>query len=332
MSARRSGYGRGVRGPRRRGAGCLTILAVFAVFVVLVILLWYMLAGCSHVPVPTPPGTTKKPTSQSASCPDVQLLSIPGTWESNSNDDPHNPTANPASLMLNVTRPVRQQFANSRLDVYTVPYVAQFSNPIAIPPDGQASYNVSRSEGASRAVAELTTMYKNCPLTTYVIAGFSQGAVIAGDIAADIGAAKGPVPADQVLGVMLIADGRRQPGPGQAIEVGPTPPGVGAEVTLRGLSVPGITMTGPRSGFGSLAGRTYTICAKGDLICDAPTQALTPVNMFPSLLTLVRAAGNPVHSLYNSFVVDADNRSTATDWTAGWAEGLISGAPHPKHS
>ncbi|MFF3568193.1 cutinase family protein [Nocardia jiangxiensis] len=321
-----------MRGRRRRGAGCLTVLAVLAVIVVIVILLWYMLAGCSHVPVPTPPGTTKKPTSQSASCPDVQLLAIPGTWESSSNDDPHNPTANPASLMLNVTKPVQQQFAGSRLDVYTVPYVAQFSNPIAFPPDGQASYNVSRSEGTSRAVAELTTMYQKCPLTTYVIAGFSQGAVIAGDIAADIGADKGPVPADQVLGVMLIADGRREPGPGQAIEVGPVPTGVGAEVTLKGLSVPGISMTGARAGFGKVADRTYTICAKGDLICDAPNQALTPANMIPSALTLVRAAGNPIHSLYNSFVVDASERTTATQWTAGWAEGLVKGAPYPKHS
>lgn len=321
-----------MRGRRRRGRGCLTGLAGLAVIVVIVIALWYMLAGCLHRPVPTPPGLPRPPVSQPASCPDVQLLAIPGTWESSSTDDPHNPTANPKSLMLNVTRPMQQQFAGSRLDVYTVPYVAQFSNPIAFPPDGQASYNDSRSEGTSRAMAELTTMYKNCPLTTYVLAGFSQGAVIAGDIAADIGAGKGPVPANQVLGVMLIADGRRDPGPGQAIEVGPTPPGIGAEVTLKGLSVPGITMTGPRPGFGSLAGRTYTICAKGDLICDAPNQALNPANIIPSVLTLVHAAGNPIHSLYNSFVVNASADTTATQWTVGWAEGLVNGAPHPKHS
>jgi hypothetical protein len=321
-----------MRGRRRRGRGCLTGLAGLAVIVVIVIALWYMLAGCLHRPIPTPPGVPRPPASQPASCPDVQLLAIPGTWESSSTDDPHNPTANPKSLMLNVTRPMQQQFAGSRLDVYTVPYVAQFSNPIAFPPDGQASYNDSRSEGTSRAMAELTTMYKNCPLTTYVLAGFSQGAVIAGDIAADIGAGKGPVPANQVLGVMLIADGRRDPGPGQAIEVGPTPPGIGAEVTLKGLSVPGITMTGSRPGFGSLAGRTYTICAKGDLICDAPNQALNPANIIPSVLTLVHAAGNPIHSLYNSFVVNANEDTTATQWTVGWAEGLVNGAPHPKHS
>lgn len=329
MTPRRNGW----TGPaRRRGrrVGCLTFLAIVAVIIVVVILLWYLLAGLLHVPKPTPP-RPRPPSSQPASCPDVQLLSIPGTWESNSNDDPHNPTANPLSLMLNVTKPVRAQFANSRLDVYTVPYVAQFSNPIAFPPDGQKSYNDSRSEGTARANDELAQMYKNCPLTSYVIAGFSQGAVIAGDIATNIGAGQGPVPANQVLGVMLIADGRRVPGPGQAIEVGQTPPGIGAEVALRGLNVPGITMTGPRPGFGALAGRVFTICAPGDLICDAPNQALNPVNMIPSVLTLVHAAGNPIHSRYASFSVDA-NDITATQWTANWAEGLVNGAPHPPHS
>jgi hypothetical protein len=333
VSARRQGYeGAGWGGRRRRRRpGCLLFLAVIAAIAVVVLLLWYLLAGLLHVPKPAPP-KPGRPTTQPAGCPDVQLLAIPGTWESNSNDDPHHPTANPNSLILHVSDAVRQQFPDNRLDVYTVPYVAQFSNPIAIPPDGQQSYNNSRSEGTRRAVDELTAMNKSCPLTTYVITGFSQGAVIAGDIAAQIGAGKGPVPAELVLGVAVIADGRRDNGPGQAIEIGDTPPGEGAEVELKGLNVPGITMTGPRAeGFGALAGRTYTICAPGDLICDAPQQALNPVNIISSTMTLVRAAGNPVHSLYNTFVVDGSG-TTATQWTANWAEGLINDAPHPPHS
>nr|WP_051160875.1 cutinase family protein [Nocardia transvalensis] len=308
----------------------MLLIAGVVVLIVVVLLLWYLLAGVLRVPKPTPP-KPRPPATQPASCPDVQLLSIPGTWESSSTDDPHNPTANPVSLMLNVSNPVRAQFPEDRLDVYTVPYVAQFSNPIAIPPDGQQSYNNSRSEGTKRAMDELTTMSKNCPLTTYVIAGFSQGAVIGGDIAAQIGAGNGPVPADKVLGVMLIADGRRDFGPGQATEIGQSPPGVGAEVALKGLEVPGIKMTGPRSGFGDLTDRTLTICAPGDLICDAPKQALNPFNIIPSVASLVRAVGNPVHALYNTYQVD-ENGTTSTQWTANWATDLISGAPHPPHS
>lgn len=306
-------------------------LAVVALIVIIVIALWYLLAGRLRVPEPGP-GPEPPPTTQPASCPDVQLYSVPGTWESSSVDDPYNPSANPASLMLNISGPLRQQFPGDRLDVYTVPYVAQFSNPIAIPPDGQQSYNNSRSEGTQRLIDAMTARASECPLTTYVLAGFSQGAVIAGDVAARIGAGEGPVAADRVLGVALLADGRRtgESGPGQAVEIGPPPPGVGAEVALAGLKVPGITMTGPRE-FGPLAERTFTICAPGDLICDSPRQALNPVNWVPSVLTLVGAIGNPVHNLYNGYVVDG-NGTTATQWTVGWASGLIESAPSPPHS
>ncbi|QLY31170.1 cutinase family protein [Nocardia huaxiensis] len=308
----------------------LTLLIIGAI-IIAILLIWSLAAGLLRPPKPTPPGK-EEPTSQPADCPDVFLLSVPGTWESNSNDDPYNPSANPVSLMLNISNPIRERFPNERLEVYTVPYVAQFSNPIAVPPDGQASYNVSRTEGTGRATARLKEVYDHCPLTTYVFAGFSQGAVIAGDIAESVGAGKGPVPANKVLGVMLIADGRRDVGqPGQATEIGQSPGGVGAEVALKGFNMLGITMTGPRSGFGDLTDRTYTICAPGDLICDAPKNALAPVNVLGSIGTLVKAVGNPVHSLYNGFVVD-DNGTTATQWTVGWATGLIENAPHPAHS
>ncbi len=317
---------------RFRPAGCLSLLGGLALVGVLVVAAWYMLAGCGRTPKPPKPPVP--PASQPAWCPDVQMISVPGTWESSSVDDPYSPSANPASLMLNVSRPIQQRFPSSRVDVYTVPYVAQFSNPVAIPPDGQQSYNNSRSEGMQRMIDFMSQRAKDCPLTTYVLAGFSQGAVIAGDVANMIGNGKGPVAAERVLGVALIADGRRtgDSGGGEAIQIGPAPGGVGAEIALTGVKVPGITMTGPRQGgFGSLADRTFTICAPGDLICDSPRQAMSPVNFVSSVLSLVRAAGNPVHALYSGFVVD-ENGTTSTAWMASWAAGLIESAPHPAHS
>ncbi|TSE00846.1 cutinase family protein [Skermania sp. ID1734] len=322
-----------VRRPGRRSRRTLRnvvllLLLAIVVIVAVILLIIYLISGRVPSPIPVPP--PKPPATQPASCPDVELLAIPGTWESSPTDDPHNPTANPNALLLNVTRPLQQQFPPQRVDVYTVPYVAQFSNPVAFPPDGQQSYNVSRKQGTDRATAELTRMHHDCPLSTYVIVGFSQGAVIAGDIAAQIGQGNGPVPADEVLGVTLIADGRREPGQGNA--VGPSPPGVGAEVALKGLSLLGITMTGPRpGGFGDLASKVYNICAPGDMICAAPQDALNPLNIPGSLAKLVASAGNPVHAQYNSFVVDQSG-TTATQWTAHWAAQLISAAPHPAHS
>ncbi|KAA0024643.1 cutinase family protein [Antrihabitans cavernicola] len=317
---------------KKRSFGKLLALfvALVVVFLLVIALIWYLAAGRLNEPTPVPGPTPGpgQPQSQPASCPDVQVVAIPGTWESSSADDPHNPTFNPKSLIANVTRPLQQQFPASRADVYTIPYVAQFSNPVALPPDGQASYNVSRSEGAKRANDVVAGMHANCPLTNFVIVGFSQGAVIAGDLAAQIGADKGPAPANQVLGVTLIADGRRD---SDAKPIGPDPDGVGAEVALKGVNLPGITMTGPRGGFGALGDRVNSICAPGDLICTAPKSAMNPLNIPGSLAALAGAYGNPVHSLYNSFAVEQDG-TTATQWTERWAADLIDKAPTPAHS
>ena len=158
--------------------------------------------------VPGGPPTTKKPRPefQDASCPDVQMISIPGTWESSPVLDPYNPIQFPIALLLNVTNPIRQQFGPDRLEIYTVPYTAQFHNPLSA--DKQMSYNDSRAEGTRAAVKAMTNMNNRCPLTSYVLVGFSQGAVIAGDIASDIGNGRGPVDEDLLLGVCHV-DGRR---------------------------------------------------------------------------------------------------------------------------
>jgi hypothetical protein len=72
---------------------------------------------------PTVPSRPKKPRPefQDASCPDVQVVSVPGTWESAPDDDPLNPTRFPNALMLNVSRPLAQQFDSARAQIYTVP-------------------------------------------------------------------------------------------------------------------------------------------------------------------------------------------------------------------
>ena len=280
----------------------------------------------------TTPGSKPRPESQDASCADVMLVSIPGTWESSPQLDPVNPTQFPIALLLNVTNPLRQAFGEDRLAVYTVPYTAQFHNPFAA--DKQMSYNDSRAEGTKATIQAITDMNNRCPLTSYVIVGFSQGAVIAGDIASDIGNGRGPVDADLVLGVATIADGRRQTGVGQ--EVGPTPPGVGAEITLHEVPMLdglGLTMTGERpGGFGSLSDRVEQICAPGDLICAAPEGAFSIVNLPQTLATLSGGAGQPVHALYNTPQFWTLDGQTSTQWTTEWARGLIDNAPRPAHS
>lgn len=331
---------------RRRRHRILALAAAGAVAVLVAVLIAgvvVFLRQPDTPPIATPPGaptdvpggvpTTSKPRPefQDASCPDVQLVSVPGTWESSPQLDPLNPVQFPIALLLNVTNPLRAEFGTDRVEIYTVPYTAEFHNPFSA--DGQMSYNDSRAEGFNAAVRAMTDMNNRCPLTSYVLIGFSQGAVIAGDIASDIGNGRGPVDQDLVLGVMLIADGRRQDGVGQNLS--PNPPGQGAEITLHELpmlSALGLSMTGPRDGgFGALDNRTYQICGSGDLICAAPESAFSVGNLPATLETLLGSTKGPVHALYNTPQFWSLDGKTTTQWTTDWARNLLQNAPEPKH-
>ncbi|MGO9355911.1 MAG: cutinase family protein [Mycobacterium sp.] len=318
-------------------AGTMAVVVGLVIFAVVV-----MLRSPESPPSAVPPGAVPptsgsghphkpRPASQDASCPDVLLVDVPGTWESSLQDSPLNPLQFPNALLHNATTTLGQQFPSPRLQTYTTPYTAQFHNPLA--GDNQMSYNDSRAEGRRATVQELTDMNNKCPLTSYVLMGFSQGAVIIGDIASEIGNGNGPVDDDLVLGVTLIADGRREQGVGR--EIGPDPPGEGAEITLHEVPIlagMGLTMTGSRpGGFGALDGKTNEICAPGDLICAAPAEAFSVANLSNTLSTLAGNGGQPIHAMYATTQFWNLDGTPATDWTLNWAHGLIDSAPHPKH-
>src|SRR5690606_41254724 len=97
-----------VRTKQRRGRRIVVVGALLVLAIVLV--LWYMLAGRLDIPspVPTPPGP-EEPQSQPASCPDVQVVAVPGTWEAAVGDGPYAPAANPYSPMLNGAVPLPER-------------------------------------------------------------------------------------------------------------------------------------------------------------------------------------------------------------------------------
>ncbi len=316
----------------QRGNGKKLVLAGLVLAAVIIVIIAVVVGVIRTKPSWVPDGIgpdDTTPQGQPASCPDVQVISVPGTWESAPDDDPHQPSANPAALLLNVTAPLQEQFPDSRVDVATVPYVAQFARPMAPP---EATYDDSRAQGTEIAETMIRDRAAECPLTNFVLMGFSQGAVIAGDIASSIGngADNAPITADHVLGVGLIADGRRDATAAAAgLNLG-VAVGKGAEVLLGGLKdvplMPETTMTGPRpGGFGALADKTVQICAPGDLICDAPAEVLT--NLLGTLSQLSIAAKAPIHAIYNSNpIIDG---VTGTDYLTDWAASLIEDAPVP---
>jgi hypothetical protein len=321
-------------------AGAMALVVIVVIVAVVIMLRTPESAPPSAVPpggLPpsSAPGTPHphkpRPAYQDASCPDVQLINVPGTWESSLQDPPLAPVQFPNALLHNIIATLAQQYGPSRVQVFTTPYTAQFHNPLSA--DNQMSYNESRDQGMQATLRAMTDMNTKCPLTSYILIGFSQGAVIAGDIAGNIGNGRGPVDDDLVLGVTLIADGRRQVNVGK--DIGPNPPGEGAEITLHDipmLSGMGLTMTGAREdGFGSLNDKVNEICAPGDLICAAPKEAFSIANLPNTLNTLAGNGAQPIHALYATPQFWSMDGVPATDWTLNWARGVLENAPHPKH-
>lgn len=262
--------------------------------------------------------------AEPAWCPAVQFVSIPGTWESAPDDDPFNPQANPYSFMLSITQPLQQAYDINHVRVWTTPYTAQFRNIQTEQGRREMSYNESRAEGTARTNGELEFVNRTCPSTKFIIAGFSQGAVIAGDIANQIGTRNHPVPPEKLLGAVMIADGRREGGVG--VNPGVQVPGVGAEIALKPVQgvvnavTPGATMTGPRpGGFGEVSDRAFEICAPNDSVCDAPQDLGTLIARAGELLL-----ANGTHAMYASNP-DVINGTTASQWTVDWARGVIDG-------
>ena len=295
----------------------LTVLAALIVLAIIIagIVLW--ISG-EKKEGPTPPPT---PPAPEAMCPRYEVLSAPGTWESAKDDDPITPSFNPQSFMLSITQPIQAAYAPDDIKVWTLPYTAEFKN---IQSMGEKSYDASREEGTATLLKEMEKTHSECPQTPFILAGFSQGAVIMGDVASEIGNGRASIPAESIAGVTLIADGRRESAYGQV--VGNPVAGVGAEVALHPVNaliqpiVPQATMRGTRAGgFGELDGRVNEICAPDDSICDAPIDVENALGRAQALID-----ANGVHAMYatNPNVIPG---TTANQWTVDWMHGIING-------
>ncbi|WP_026165917.1 cutinase family protein [Corynebacterium mastitidis] len=298
----------------------LTVLAALAVVVAIV-------AGAANWalhrggPGEQPPAALAPSVEQPAWCPEVEVIAAPGTWESGPQDDPIHPHATPLSFLRTVTVPLQERYPEDRVKVWTLPYAAQFRN---INAPGEMSYDDSRNQGIDRVRAEMRETHGQCPATDFVLTGFSQGAVIMGDLAEELGGPQPFVPAERVRGIALVADGRRVPE--QGVAVGNPVSGVGAEVALQPLNavvqpiVPGATMRGPREGFGALNDRVYQVCAPDDHICDAPRDVANALGRARDMI----AAGG-VHAQYGTNP-NVFPGTTTDRWLVDWAVGLIEGA------
>jgi hypothetical protein len=148
-----------------------------------------------------------------AGCAAVLTVITPGTWETTSDADPHVPVG----MLAAVGDTLRSKYGDT-VELFYTPYAA-------------SAFDQGKTYGDSKATAidaindEVSTVAATCPQTEFIFAGYSQGADATGDIASAIGNGKGPISADKVLAVGLLAD----PGRGTEGEsiVGPPAAGTG---------------------------------------------------------------------------------------------------------
>ncbi|MTE17038.1 cutinase family protein [Nocardia aurantiaca] len=197
-----------------------------------------LIAAVSVAALTTTGVAAADPAPARPGCPAVTAILVPGTWETSPAADP----GQPVGMLAGIGTALQQRYSTG-IDVRTLAYTAD-----ATP------YPASETDGVQQLSTTLTSL---CASTRVVLAGYSQGADVAGDVATAIGNNQGPLPAARVIAVGLLSDPRRDPNTPQL-----------------GTSTPGEGIAGPRpQSFGALADRVATICAQGDLYCATTPQA-----------------------------------------------------------
>lgn len=269
-------------------------------------------------------------------CPNLQVVAIPGTWETTTDPGEHRGPG----MLAAVTDPLP-----SSVGVTYVSYAAT-----AFPWETEV-YGASKRQAVDNARGVIADVAQRCGNTRFAIVGYSQGADAAGDLAAEIGTGTGVVPATRIAAVGLLSDPRRSE---TDILVGPPVIGNGAG--------------GPRvGGFGWVTPQTRTFCVVGDLYCSTPKDdfvtrlaGFLAQNSSPQaqqsgryvqeavaiVQDLMAAGGMPTlqaessdtatedraekleafyrsqaHQDYSTYVVDR-NGATATSWLANWLRSM----------
>ena len=130
------------------------------------------------------------------------------------------------------------------------------------------------------------TILSQCPNTKVAFIGQDEGAAVASDIARDIGAGKGEIPADRVSGVAAFADptrGENQPTVASGADTPAASPGTAGTHTSKldsmnaqpaqGAGVATVAENTTPSGYGKLSDRTVSWCVDGDVRCGVKKAA-----------------------------------------------------------
>lgn len=230
-------------------------------------------------------GVARAETPGAQACTPYTAIFAPGTWETTLDADPEVPVG----MLRPIGDGLEREFGRD-ITVLYVPYAASAFD-----------LGLSYAESLSTLESRLRQMLRGlCSSTQVVLAGYSQGADGIGDLATEIGNGDGPIDADRVVGVGLLADPHRDP-----------------NTTLSlGNPQPGFGIAGSRSrDFGALSERVRTLCADGDLYCslDAATSPFLAV-----LGRVLSGDPEPIADVIPATVDPASLIAQAVTLGAGW--------------
>lgn len=218
-----------------------------------------VVAACAAVLVGMPAAQANPP-----GCPKLNVVAVPGTWETSSTPDPQRGNG----MLAEVTTGLP---AGTRVDYVAYPATA-------FPWEGDV-YAASRNRAVDNARGIIADTAARCPLTNFALVGYSQGADAAGDLAAEIGTGLDVIGPHRLVAVGLLSDPRRG-------ELDP----------LVGPAVIGTGAGGARAGgFGLVSPNVRTICAVGDLYCSTPPEDY--VTRLAGFLAI--SAGSPMEQIEN---------------------------------
>lgn len=219
-------------------------------------------------------------------CHPVHVIQAAGTgfshsWDPSARETLFDDASSPADDL-------QRRFGARTVSTYTVKYPASLGRFSALGSAGNglegteaATYGESVRYGRDVATLEMETMARHCPGTRFILIGYSQGAHLIGDAAAEAAAGRvRGVGADDIAAVLLFADPARAPVRDPAEPAlhsrlyAPAPQGLrGAnfETVQTGGTALDPTRVGlagtRRASFNGLEGKVLSLCNGADMAC-----------------------------------------------------------------
>ena len=148
----------------------------------------------------TPPDEAGAKESTNPECAPLMLVAVPATGGISPDWDPNRPVG----LINSLVSPLRAELGDKLSETY-------INYPADLAIKG-TSYRKSVEYGVSKAIATIEDAQARCSDSKVILAGFSQGAEVSGDVATLIGNKQTSIDPDFIASVLLFSDPKRADG------------------------------------------------------------------------------------------------------------------------